>query len=565
MDRRATLATLLGKSNKTNKSENQDFAPPASGLDPYTGSWGFENAAHLLRRATFGPTVEQVKQSVQDGLNATVAKLLEDLPMPSPPVNYYYTNDPYTEIGSSWVDKGYVQGDSNLGQIRTSRFRSLRAWTMEQILTEGVNCREKMTLFWHNHFVTANEGEPLYVWNYINTLRENSLGNIKELVKKVTIDAAMLRYLNGNQNRKNAPNENYARELLELFTIGKGPLVRFGDYTNYTEDDIKESAKVLTGWIARFSNMYNEYYTKITEFIPNYHDTSSKSLSYRFNYAQIDNADDEEYKILIDTIFKKRECARFICRKLYRWFVYYKITPDVEADVIEPMSQILHGNGYNVKPALEALFKSQHFHDILNVGPMIRNPFDFVFGPMKASYYSEGLPTDLYARYLQLYNLYTSKLKFNLMQMEYFNHPDVAGWKAYYQEPSFYRIWINSATLPPRRDVRKYLLYASTSRGVPIESERLDVLKLASRLDNPTDPNDLIDELTRLLMPQPISPGQKTYLKELLIPGLPDYEWSIEYGQYLGNPDDKDLKNSIEGKLRILLNGILEMPESYLS
>jgi hypothetical protein len=563
MDRRATLSTLLGKSKKKSVQENS-FMPPASGLDPYTGPWGFEQAAHLLRRATFGPNVDHIRKSVQDGLDTTVANLLADIPMPAPPVNYYYNNDPYASIGESWVDKGYVQGDSNLGQIRTSRFRSLRGWTMEQILNEGMHCREKMTLFWHNHFVTANEGEPLYVWNYINTIRENALGNVKELVKKITIDAGMLRYLNGNQNRKNSPNENYARELFELFTIGKGPQVRFGDYTNYTESDIKEAAKVLTGFIVRFSNMYNENYTDISEYIQNYHDTSTKTFSHRFNYATIDNADGEEYKLLVDMIFKKRECARYLCRKLYRWFVYYKITPEVEDQIIEPLSQVLHGNGYNIKPALEVLFKSQHFHDMLNIGPMIRNPFDFVFGPMRACYYGENLPDDLEERYHQLRLLYENRLKFNLMQMEYFRHPDVAGWKAYYQEPGFYRIWINSATLPPRRDVRKYLLYAS-SRGVPLVHERLDVLKLVENLDNPFEPNQMIEDLAKIFMPMPLSQGQIDYLKELLIPGLPDYEWTLEYNMYVSDPDDPDMKNAIDGKLRALLNGMLEMPESYLS
>ncbi|MCB0661590.1 MAG: DUF1800 domain-containing protein [Saprospiraceae bacterium] len=563
MDRRATLATLLGKSK--NKSVQEDsFMPPASGLDPYTGPWGPEQAAHLLRRATFGPTIEHIRQATQDGLDGTVANLLADIPMPAPPLNYYYEDDPYCAVGESWVDKGYVQGDSNLGNIRTMRFRSMRAWTLDQMLKEGIHLREKMTLFWHNHFVTADEGEPMYTWNYINTLRENALGNVKELVKLVTVDAGMLRYLNGNQNRKNSPNENYARELFELFTIGKGPQVRFGDYTNYTEADIQSAAKVLTGFIVRFSNMYNEYYHDISEYIQSYHDTSTKTFSHRFNYATIDNADGEEYKLLVDMIFKKRECARFLCRKLYRYFVYYKITPDVEANVIEPMSQVLHGSGYNIKPALEALFKSQHFHDMLNVGPMIKNPFDFIFGPMRACYYADTIPSDLYDRYLQLRQAYDYQWKFNLMQMEYFRHPSVAGWKAYYQEPGFYRIWINSATLPPRRDIRKYFLYAS-SRGVPLTNVRLDVLKLVERMDNPFEPNQLIDDLVRLFMPQPISQSQKDYLKELLIPGLPDYEWTLEYNMYVSDPDDEDMKNAIDSKLRALLNGILEMPESFLS
>ena len=118
------------------------------------------------------------------------------------------------------------------------------------MLNEQASLREKMVLFWHNHFVTAlgTIGDPRYGFRYNALLRKYALGNFKELALAITIDGAMLKYLNGNRNSKAAPDENYARELQELFTIGKGPEIGPGDYTNYTEDDVKAAAKVLTGW-----------------------------------------------------------------------------------------------------------------------------------------------------------------------------------------------------------------------------------------------------------------------------------------------------------------------------
>ncbi|MBK9745017.1 MAG: DUF1800 family protein [Saprospiraceae bacterium] len=117
------------------------------------------------------------------------------------------------------------------------------------MLKGDANIREKMTMFWHNHFVTADINDPRYNYIYISLLRKNALGNFKQLTKDITIDPAMLNYLNGRDNTGQAPNENYARELMELFTLWQSPLAGPGDYTTYTEDDIKEMARVLTGWI----------------------------------------------------------------------------------------------------------------------------------------------------------------------------------------------------------------------------------------------------------------------------------------------------------------------------
>jgi hypothetical protein len=247
MDRRATLATLLGRTKQQKNARTASAAPVVSGILPYAGPWEFEQAAHLLRRAMFGPNYQQIKDAVANGMDATVDQLLADLAMPDPPLNYNFNQDPNVPIGATWIDAPY----SPTVNFLNYRYQSLFGWTIEQIFTEGVSIREKMTLFWHNHFVTASGivVDTKFVYNYITLLRENSLGNFRELVKAITINPAMLRYLNGNQNNKFAPNENYARELLELFTIGKGELAGPGDYTNYTEEDVIEIARVLTGWI----------------------------------------------------------------------------------------------------------------------------------------------------------------------------------------------------------------------------------------------------------------------------------------------------------------------------
>ena len=217
---------------------------PLLGLNIFEGEWTYETAAHLLRRTTFGPTPDQIKESVELGLEGTLTLLFEELPMPDPPVNYYFEDDPAVPIGEPWLNAIH-QKNSN---VRRHRFKSLNAWIFKNILEERTSIREKLTLFWHNHFAVSNVGDPTFLYNYFDTLRTNAWGNFKDLVKKVTLDPAMLRFLNGNQNTERAPNENFARELLELYTVGKGPSAGPGDYTTFTELDVVEIAKVLTGW-----------------------------------------------------------------------------------------------------------------------------------------------------------------------------------------------------------------------------------------------------------------------------------------------------------------------------
>ncbi|MCB0640957.1 MAG: DUF1800 domain-containing protein, partial [Phaeodactylibacter sp.] len=473
---------------------------------------------------------------------------------PDPPVNYYYQDDPNVAVGETWIQAPYSLTEN----YKTYRFQSLHAWTVGQILLEGISVREKMTLFWHNHFVTGDISDPKFNYDYITLLRSSALGNFRQLVKDITINASMLRYLNGNQNTNVAPNENYARELLELFTIGKGDLAGPGDYTTFTETDVVEIAKVLTGWRDVGFNTQNPDVEVGSAYLQFRHDTSTKQLSERFDNAVIANANEEEYKNLIDIIFLQPQVARFISRKLYRWFVYYIIDDEVETNVIEPMAQLLIDEDFEVKPVLDALFKSQHFYDILQRGAMIKNPVDFLASILKPT--EVQMPDPLFQQYSAWLAIAQT---LPAMQMEIYNPPDVAGWKAYYQEPLFYRTWINSVTLPYRMSATD--LMTTTGFMIGTNQVRIDVLTFVFTLDNPYDPNDLIDEWVAIFFPQPITDNQRTFLKEALIPGLPDFEWTVEFTDYASAPTNSALAAAVETKLRNLLKAMMSMPEFYLS
>lgn len=554
MNRRNMLKSMVGLS-----PENMAAAPAPRpmnvGLEPFSGTWTKAHAAHLLRRAMYGPNLQQINTAFEEGLELTLDQLLADPGLPAPPVNLVMEEDPNVPIGSTWVEAPYTWGGNDVVQYRV---RSLRSWFMENGSMEGVSIFHKLVIFWHNHFVVSDVDDPKFGYNYLKTLHLNALGNFRDFVKAITVDPAMLRYLNGNQNTKNAPNENYARELLELFTIGKGPLVAPGDYTNYTEYDIAEISKILTGW--RDQGFYTDNPDQAVESIFQgwRHDTTTKTLSEKFNNAVLSNNWDQEYSDLIDIIFEQEEVSRFICRKLYRYFVYYLIDSDVEQNVIEPMAQILRDNDYNIVPALRALLSSEHFYDDLNKGVMIKNPMDFIYSAMK------GLKMNFSDDAIQRYSF---NLQFSYvlepLEMVPFYMPSVAGWPAYYQEPSYYRIWINSVTLPLRQNITDGVAWSGFNVGGFINE--IDALQLVNDLEDPYYPDKVIEEFALLLFPNGVTENQVEFLKDALIFGLPDFEWTTEYANYIANPSDQALANAVGIKVKNLLATMMKLSEFYLS
>ncbi|MCB0687071.1 MAG: DUF1800 domain-containing protein [Saprospiraceae bacterium] len=524
-------------------------------LEPYQGIWSQQQASHLLRRTMYGPEREDIDKALQLGLSGSINELLNTKEMPDPPINAFSEDDPLVPLGASWVDQPLSRIE-NINQIINTRLQSLVAWQMGLAIQEGFSIREKMTLFWYNHFVTADIRDANFRYRNITMYRSDFLGNFRELAKSTTIDPAMLRYLNGNQNTEDKPNENYARELLELFTIGKGPLVGEGDYTNYTEDDILAISKILTGWRDTGYLSRNGESTG-SLFRPFQHDTSTKELSHRFNNTIITNMGDQEYQHLIDIIFLQEEVSKFIARKIYRWFVYYEIDEEIESNIIEPMAQILRDNDYEMSPMVEALLKSQHFYDEYAIGAIIKNPIDFIVGSIKQLKIDLG--SDIFANYRIWLRLAGYS---ELLQMGYYNAPSVAGWKAYYQEPLYYRTWINSSTLSSRLFLVAILLAGVEAERLRIKAELLQVV---DQIENASDPNTLIDHLAELYFPKAISESQKDYLKSILIPGLPDYEWTVEYNLYLTNPDNSELKTAVENRLKLMFYALLSLPEYQLS
>ncbi len=531
---------------------DDNIQPVSLTLAPYTGLWTREHAAHLLRRTLYGPTFPQIQQALTLGMQATVDQLLT-LPTTEPPLTFS-ADDGVSAIGETWVDKVYPAAAQT---AESTRRLSLFAWLMSRINQGEFSIQEKMSLFWQNHFAAQFAFDSRASYTYFELLRSSCLGNFRQLVKDITIDPCMLVFLNGASNNKFSPNENYSRELLELYSIGKGPQVGDGDYTNYTEQDVAAGAKILTGWTIQnfLSTTVN---TTSSAFVSTLHSGGPKTLSNRFGNAVVNSAGATEYKNYIDVIFQQTETAKFICRKIYRWFVNYDLTSEVESTVINDMANTLITNNYELLPVLRELLCSQHFYDLSVRGAIIKNPMEYAFSMYNSSLskptYSLPINTELY------YNLY---FIIGALGMEYAKPPSVGGWTAYYQAPSYTRLWANSSLVKLRFDLSDN---ANALGGINIQGNRwgVDHIALLNSLSMPDSAEDVIEDLVLLFCTKGLSDAYKMQLKALLTNGLPDFEWTLQYNEYLADPTNPDTINPIKSRMTVTLASIFKSADFQL-
>ncbi|PWS27204.1 DUF1800 domain-containing protein [Pedobacter yonginense] len=492
-------------------------------IEIYSGNFGTKEINHLLKRTLFGAKRSDISSLIGQSVTQAVDLLLKDLPLPNPPINNYndtgYT-DANVPAGQTWVNAVYTDGTAN-----SRRVTSFKAWWVGQMLAQPISITEKMTLFWHNHFSIEADtvDDARYIYKHNNLLRSFALGNFKTLVKQVTIDPAMLKYLNGYASTKSAPDENYGRELQELFTMGKG------SDSKYTEADVKAAARLLTG--------YKIDSIAITSvFDPTRHDVADKQFSAFYSNKLIkgrtgvDGA--KELDDLLDMLFAQAELSKYICRRLYRFFVYYDITADIEANIISPLADIFRSNNYEIKPVLKALLTSSHFFLAQNRSCNIKAPIDFVVGLAKEF---EIVFPDA-ADYVNAYYMwdYLRSTASNLQQ-NLADPPNVSGWPAYYQIPQFYELWINSDTLPKRNIFTdRFISTGYTRNGKKIV---IDAIAYTSKFSKPEDPNILVDEALTHLYTIDVSPEVRAFLKSILLSNqVTDSYWTTAWLDYKAAP-----------------------------
>jgi uncharacterized protein (DUF1800 family) len=445
----------------------------SSPLAPYIPSperpWNRRRAAHLLRRTGFGAPVAAIEDALAKGPGPTVDALIDacvaQAPIPKP--TWAETGGPFPGWTSAQVAAEQAQR-----AVWTTEFRASLA---QHVLTTGLLGR--LTLFWHSHYATEYTDyflRPQFAYRYIDLIQRHALGDFKALTHDMGLNAAMLLYLNGSQNTRTAPNENYARELLELHTLGEG--------NGYTQRDITELARAFTGYTVDIPNLKVTY---VNARFDNWYKTVF-GLWENFNYAM---AHDHLFQAKRDLI------ARYVCGRLYTHFVH--ATPD-EA-VVGAMAEIFLQNNWRVEPVLRALFKSAHFYDDSLIGAMIPSPYVLLGSFLH--HLNVPITTSVAA---SVFN------QSRTLGQELLQPPNVAGWPGH-------RAWLDTSLLPTRWSSLQSVL---TAYGKPLYD-------MASAMPERHDPYALAAAMAERLLAVPLSTEETIALGDILLAGMPAYEWDL--------------------------------------
>lgn len=374
----------------------------------------FVSIKHLYNRAGFGISYPQLQALSKKKANKVVAQLL-NTPSSGQELQIVTEEDYHAQLSllaslNAKKDQSAEekQQREQITKMRNEKSRALNiAWVQQMIATTNP-LLEKMTLFWHGHFA-CRSNNPFFSQQLNNIQRSNALGNFRTLLIEVSKSPAMLDYLNNQQNRKGRPNENFARELMELFTLGRG---------NYNENDVKEVARSFTGW------SYNK--SGVFEFNQRVHDDKEKTV-----FGLSGNFDGEA---VIDQILNKPQTAQFICRKLYVFFV--NDTPN--EDHVTELANYFYQQKYDLSAVMKKLFTASWFYQSPNTGNKIKSPLEFLVNLSRTFTVTYHKPQIL----IQLQSSLGQYL---------FNPPNVAGWPGG-------KNWIDSSSLMLRMKIPSLVL-----------------------------------------------------------------------------------------------------------
>jgi hypothetical protein len=398
--------------------------------------WDLGKVAHLHRRAGFGATWPELRRDLRDGPAASVDRLL------NPP--------------AASTDETQVLDSLRQGVVSSGDGERLKAWWLYRALYDRDPLREKLTLFWHSHFATSNrkvQSIPLMLQQN-ELLRRHALGEFGPMLNDVVADPAMLVWLDGVLSRRERPNENFAREFLELFTLGAG---------HYAEADIRNAARAFTGWLRQRDDGRS---SGTFRFDPAQHDGGEKTFLGRTgNWGAAD---------IVRITLERPRCAEFLCRKLYRYFV--SETEEPAADLIRPLADQLRNHRYSIRHVVGIVLRSRRFYDAAVRLQMVKAPVGFSAGLVRML---EVPRSDV--------RLLALAVACDRQGQELFAPPNVRGWVAG-------RTWINSTTLLERGNWCNDVIWGNPDLGIP----RFDTAAWAMR--NGVPPRRTAERLIDLLL-----------------------------------------------------------------
>ena len=558
--------------NYFSKANKRFSAKPSNySLEPYLGEWSDVQKKHLLNRAMVGFS----KKHFDDIKNKSLEESLDFIFTPeeiTPPIyNFYHqfskkdieerSKDQVSGIYAEWnVQPGETWINQPMNKFATHYAinYSLESWLLEKSI------EQKTSIHWKLFYLIYNI-IPMHIgigfgaksgYQFINTILDHCFGSYKDLIYYVTIDPCMLVYLNGNISQKDNPDENYARELQELYTVGKGPDSKF------TEKDVKEISKILTGWKIKYmfpdQNNFEEGPIEVT-FDPKNHDQTDKELSEFYNNSIIKGRSGdqgkEELNDLINIIFNTEEASKYLARRIYQFFVSPIIYDECEDLIITPLSNIIKESNYNISVAVKKLLGSQHFFDSTNYGSLIKDPLTFESQIIKEIFLrtidnypevphnqKQNMVSDPITRKFYMYQMVRGEL--TKMGYEILSSPSVSGFVPFYQSPAYDMFWINSITLQSKTQIAN-----SYGRGyfhtylLGAEQSNLDNLniKLPFVLEDYTNPENLdllLSEVSFRLLGGEIPEKTLKRIKESILSDKSDEYWAQYFQEFKSNPNN---------------------------
>lgn len=366
---------------------------------------------HLFLRAGFGDDFETISQYIGDKPDAKLkAQWKQSFPVTNVNIGTGYT-PPYQMKMASQEEKQAMakQGREDIKTLNTN-------W-IKEMSGGATSFNEKMAFFWHDHFA-CRSNSPLFTQDYLDVLRNNALGNFGHLLSAVSKTPAMLQYLNNQQNKKSSPNENFAREVMELFTLGRDQ--------GYTEKDISEAARAFTGWGFNDDGFVER--KKI-------HDLGTKTF---LGETGTFTGDD-----IIEILLKQKQTAQYISQKWVRFFVH----PDGNKSLEEKVAEVFYESNYDIKCGLSVIFTSKEFYQEENIGSRIKSPIELIVGIQRQL--GVLIEDEQSLLYLQ-----------RMLGQMLFNPPNVSGW------PDG-KAWVDSATLLFRLNLPELIFKSAAIQNLP--------------------------------------------------------------------------------------------------
>ncbi len=565
-------------------------------LNKYTGDFGYKQKRHLLNRVLVGYAERHMKDL--DGLTLDQAiDLIFKPQVLGEPVNNYYHDFPPEEYKKKYLVDDVKPGEPFISKALSreerqgfvpefagmERVSAYDSWTYASIYSQPTSVAWRLFLFLHTLTPYKEDNVRTKALYYSLKLTfEGAWRNYKDYIYDVTLSDNMLYFLNLKFSKKEAPDENFAREVQELFTVGKRP------FSKFTESDVKAAARLLVGWDSLgIENLTDEGFVTKNNYQENNHDTGDKQFSKFYGNRLIKGRTGPdggkiELKEFYDMIFETEESAIYLSRRLVQFFVYPVLNDTVEENIIKPLAQVLRKNNFCLAETLKVLLKSEFFFAEEFYNAMIKSPMEYTMGMYKEFEISKGPvsvnnynsfftedkskidPKNLDPVYIS-YNIFR-EVKHNAIGRQGYSlgsPPSVSGWQAYYQEPVYDLIWINSDSVKRRKEISESIarngLYCGNQHQV-----RFDLLMILKKTKEPSNLNTFIRDLGKIILGVDISERVFIRIKRSILgDNFPDYYWSDAVNSFVNNPN-KDNYNTLYNRIGQILVQLFDLNEIHV-